>query len=87
MGSIWPWFSGFSYAQRYRIIDLCMNDQPATKQDLQDLERDLKQFILEREVKSIRWFVGTFVGTQIAYFAITLTAVWFMLSHLLPLPK
>jgi hypothetical protein len=51
-----------------------MNDSPATKQDL----IDLKQFILEREVLSIRWFVGT----QIAYFAITLTAVWFMLSHL-----
>jgi hypothetical protein len=56
--------------------------EPATKEDLQNLERDLKQFILEREVQSIRWFVGT----QIAYFAITLTAVWFMLSHLPKLP-
>jgi hypothetical protein len=59
-----------------------MDDQPATKQDLMNLERDLKQFILEREVSTIRWFIGTFIGAQIAYFAITLTAVWFMLSHL-----
>jgi hypothetical protein len=59
-----------------------MSDQPATKQDLKDLENDLKRFILEREVQSIRWFVGT----QIAYFAITLTAVWFMLNHLSKLP-
>lgn len=28
------------------------NDQPATKQDLKDLERDLKQFIVEREISS-----------------------------------
>jgi hypothetical protein len=53
-------------------------NEPATKEDLKELERDLKQFILEREVQSIRWFVGT----QIAYFAITLSAVWFMLSRL-----
>ena len=53
-----------------------MNDSPATKEDLKELERDLKQFILEREVQSIRWFVGT----QIAYFAITLSAVWFMIQ-------
>ena len=52
--------------------------EPATKDDIQDLERDLKQFILEREVQAIRWFIGT----QIAYFAITLSAVWFMLSRL-----
>jgi hypothetical protein len=49
-----------------------------TKDDLKEFEHELKRFILEREVQSIRWFVGT----QIAYFAITLTAVWFMLSHL-----
>jgi hypothetical protein len=57
-----------------------MNDsqQPATKADLDDLRRDIKEFILEREVQSIRWFVGT----QVAYFAITLGAVYFMLSHL-----
>jgi hypothetical protein len=57
-------------------------NQPATKQDVQnavhEATRDLKEFILEREVKSIRWFVGT----QVAYFAITLGAVYFMLSHL-----
>jgi hypothetical protein len=54
-------------------------NEPATKQDLIDLERDLKQFILEREVNAIRWFVGTFVGIQIAYFSITLAAVYFLL--------
>ena len=43
-------------------------EQPATKSDLANLERDLKQFILEREVTSIRWFVGL----QITYFAVTL---------------
>ena len=57
-------------------------NQPATKQDVQNAVHeatlDLKEFILEREVKSIRWFVGT----QVAYFAITLGAVYFMLSHL-----
>jgi hypothetical protein len=47
--------------------------EAATKDDI----KELREFILQREVKSIRWFVGT----QIAYFAITLTAVWFMLSH------
>jgi hypothetical protein len=52
--------------------------EAATKDDLKEFERDLKQFMLEREVQSIRWLVGT----QIVYFAITLTAVWFMLSHL-----
>jgi hypothetical protein len=52
--------------------------EAATKDDLKELEHDLKQFMLEREVQSIRWFVGT----QLVYFAITLTAVWFMLSHL-----
>jgi hypothetical protein len=54
------------------------DDQPATKHDLDHLGKDLREFILEREVASIRWFVGT----QIAYFAITLGAVYFMLSHL-----
>ena len=53
--------------------------EPVTKEDLHDLERDLKRFILEREVSAIRWFVGTFVGIQIAYFSITLAAVYFLL--------
>ena len=57
-----------------------MNDaeQPATKSDLANLERDLKQFILEREVTSIRWFVGL----QMTYFAVTLGAMWFLVGHL-----
>jgi hypothetical protein len=54
------------------------NEAPATKGDI----RDLRKFILKREVSAIRWFVATFIGAQIAYFAITLGAVYFMLSHL-----
>jgi hypothetical protein len=56
-------------------------NEPATKEDLKNLERNLKQFIMEREVKSIRWFVGTFVGIQIAYFSITLAAVYFLIHY------
>jgi hypothetical protein len=48
-----------------------MNDEPATKQDIQEL----KEWMLIREVKSIRWMVGT----QIAYFAITLSAIYFLI--------
>jgi hypothetical protein len=54
---------------------------PVTKLDLENAERrlekkldDLKTWLLEREVQSIRWFVGT----QIAYFVITLGAMYFM---------
>jgi hypothetical protein len=54
------------------------HNQPATRADL----RDLRQFILEREISAVRWFVATFLGAQIAYFAITLSAVWFLLSRL-----
>jgi hypothetical protein len=60
------------------------SDKPVTKADLQRFEDDLKRFILEREVRSIRWFVGTFLGAQIAYFAITMSAVWFLVSHWRP---
>ena len=56
-------------------------NEPVTKQDLHDLERDLKQFILEREVSAIRWFVSTFVGIQIAYFSITLASVYFLIHY------
>jgi len=56
-----------------------MSYEPITKaefhQALKDLERDLKAFILERELKSLRWSVGI----QIAYFSITLAAVYFLL--------
>ena len=57
-------------------------DQPATKRDLQNLERDLKEFIRDREVSSIRWFVGFFGAIQLSYFAITLGAVWFLIGHM-----
>jgi hypothetical protein len=46
-------------------------DSPATKEDL----KDLRLWMLDREVKMIRWMVGT----QIAYFAITLSAVYFLI--------
>jgi len=61
---------------------------PATKQDLdraiEGAERrletkidQLKSWMLEREVASIRWFVGT----QVAYFVITLGAMYFIAGH------
>lgn len=59
-----------------------MNNEPATKQDLKDLERDLKQFIVEREVSSIRWFIGIFGALQVTYFFGTLALVYFLISHL-----
>lgn len=52
--------------------------EPLTKQDLKDLERDLKQFIVEREVQSIRWFIAL----QTTYFLGTMAMVYFILSHL-----
>jgi hypothetical protein len=52
--------------------------EPATKQDLKDLERDLKQFILEREIKAIRWFIAL----QTTYFLGTMAMVYFILSRL-----
>lgn len=59
-----------------------MNDAPATKADIQEASREIREFILKREVSSIRWFVATFIGAQIAYFAITLGAVYFILAYL-----
>ena len=60
---------------------------PATKDDLDQLEQrleqridtnlaGLRQWMVEREVQSIRWFVGT----QVTYFVITLGAMYFMLG-------
>jgi hypothetical protein len=54
-----------------------MNDSPATKEDLLDLERRLENFILNRELLSLRWSVGI----QIAYFSITLAAVYFLIHY------
>ena len=51
--------------------------EPITKADLKDLERDLKAFILEREVGALRWVLGI----QITYFFGTLAAVWFLITH------
>ena len=51
--------------------------EPITKTDLKDLERDLKAFILEREIVALRWVLGV----QITYFFGTLAAVWFLITH------
>jgi uncharacterized membrane protein YjdF len=46
-----------------------------TRADLKEEIQLLREWMLEREVKTIRWMVGT----QIAYFAITLSAVYFLI--------
>jgi hypothetical protein len=58
--------------------------EPATKQDIDSAERrlekalaDLKSWMLDREVASIRWFVGT----QLAYVVIVIGAVYFIVGH------
>jgi hypothetical protein len=56
------------------MADLPKNDL-VTKADLREAIAELRQWMLERDIKSIRWMVGT----QIAYFAITLSAVYFLL--------
>jgi hypothetical protein len=56
------------------MADLPKNDL-VTKADLREAIAELRQWMLERDIKSIRWLVGT----QIAYFAITLSAVYFLL--------
>jgi hypothetical protein len=53
--------------------------EPATKQDVIDAIGELRLALIDREVKSIRWFIATFLGTQIAYSAITLSAVYFLI--------
>jgi hypothetical protein len=53
--------------------------EPATKQDVIDAIGELRLALIDREVKSIRWFIATFLGAQIAYFAITLSAVYFLI--------
>lgn len=56
--------------------------EPATKQDISEL----KQWILERELTAVRWFVGV----QLTYFTltlgITLGAMYFMLQHFTRVP-
>jgi hypothetical protein len=57
---------------------------PATKDDLENLERrlekkldELKSWLLDREVASIRWFVGT----QLACVVLVIWAVYFIVQH------
>jgi hypothetical protein len=54
---------------------------PATRQDIKDAIAELKQWMLEREITTIRWAVGLFFGIQLSYFAITLGVVYFALAH------
>ena len=54
-------------------------NEPATKEDVQNAIGELRLALIDREVKSIRWFIATFLGAQIAYFAITLSAVYFLI--------
>ena len=57
---------------------------PATKDDLESFERrlekkldELKSWLLDREVASIRWFVGT----QLACGVLVIGAVYFIVQH------
>jgi|HubBroStandDraft_3_1064219.scaffolds.fasta_scaffold1009945_2 hypothetical protein len=57
---------------------------PATKQDLEAVERrletkidQLKVWIVERENAWIKWVMGI----QVTYFVITLGAMYFMAGH------
>lgn len=61
--------------------------EQATKQDIEGAERrlekkidELKAWMLDREVASIRWFVGT----QLAYVVIVIGAVYFIVGHVIP---
>jgi hypothetical protein len=67
-----------------KLSELEDTDNLATKDDLRsladqikDLNKDLKNFILEREIVAMRWMLGI----QITYFFGTLAAVWFMITH------
>ena len=61
---------------------------PATKEDLESTEKrldrkiesvknELKIWLLDREVASIRWLVGT----QLAYVVLVIGAVYFIVQH------
>lgn len=62
-----------------------MSGEPITKtefhQALADLKRDLENFILDREIKSIRWFIGVFGALQVTYFFGTMALVYFLITH------
>jgi hypothetical protein len=56
-----------------KISELEGGQNLATKDDI----KDLKTFILEREIVALRWVLGV----QITYFFGTLAAVWFLITH------
>lgn len=51
--------------------------EPATKQDIKDAIHELKDFIRERELITMRWVIGI----QITYFFGTLASVWFLVTQ------
>ena len=51
--------------------------EPITKEDLEEFVRDLKQFILEREIVQARWALGLLA----LYFLGTLASVWFLVNQ------
>jgi hypothetical protein len=57
-----------------------MSTEPVTKEVLAIELKDLRSFIVEREIVALRWVICI----QTAYFFGTLGAVWFMLSHYKP---
>jgi len=65
-----------------KLSDLEDADQLATKRDLSELEGDIKRFIVEREVNSIRWFIGVFGALQVTYFFGTLAMVYFLITNI-----
>jgi hypothetical protein len=50
--------------------------EPATKQDLDDAIKDLKFFVVDREIRWLKWIIGI----QLAYFAITIAAMFFIIK-------
>jgi hypothetical protein len=53
-------------------------NEPVTKQDLDDAIKDLKFFVVDREIGWLKWVVGF----QLTYFAITIAAMFFIVEHL-----
>lgn len=56
-----------------KLSELEDSERLVTKDDI----KELKHFILEREIVALRWVVGV----QVTYFFGTLAAVWFLITH------
>ena len=64
-------------ARTYASFQMSDEEKPVTKAELESVLKDLKNFILEREIVAMRWVLGI----QITYFFGTLAAVWFLITH------